>query len=333
MTTEPLNLLLAGKNTATRKDLIQQSLTTLWNISTWSEDENFGRFVELLPKADAVVAGSIKGTWPSAPNLKLRQVPHTGINWVSPNDMPKGCIVCNTFGHEIAIAEYILACMLDLAIGLSKIDRTFKKDFWADYHPGIGPNHLELYGKTAGIIGYGHIGREVAARANAFGMKSIAVSRTIYPAPELASFKTMADIDQLLATADYIILALPLSDETNGLIDADKFSKMKSDAVLINVGRGHVVDESALYSALLEKRIRGAAIDVWYQYPKDGDADCAPSKHPFENLENAIMTPHCSGSTDAMRDRRWTFIISNLDRFARGEPIENFCFEGTRPDV
>jgi hypothetical protein len=80
MTTEPLNLLLAGKNTAPRKDLIQQSLTTPWNISTWSEDEDFGRFVELLPKVDAVVAGLIKGTWPSAPNLKLRQVPHTGIN-------------------------------------------------------------------------------------------------------------------------------------------------------------------------------------------------------------------------------------------------------------
>lgn len=333
MTTEPLNLLLAGKNTAPRKELIQQHLTTSWNISTWSEDEDFGRFVELLPTADAVVAGSIKGTWPSAPNLKLRQVPHTGINWVSPDDMPKGCIVCNTFGHEIAIAEYILACMLDSAIGLSKIDRTFRTDFWADYHPGIGPNHLELHGKTVGIIGYGHIGREVAARANAFGMKSIAVSRTIYPAPELASFNTMADLDQLLATADYVVLALPLSDETEGLIDADKFSKMKSDAVLINVGRGHVVDESALYSALFEKRIRGAAIDVWYQYPKDGDPDCAPSKHPFENLENVIMTPHCSGSTDAMRDRRWTFIASNLDRFARGEPLENFCFEGTRPDV
>lgn len=333
MTTEPLNLLLAGRNVAPRKELIQGHLTTAWNITTWSEDEDFAQFVELLPQADAVVAGLIKDTWPSAPNLKLRQIPHTGINWVAPDEMPKGCIVCNTFGHEIAIAEYILACMLESAIGLSKIDQKFRADSWKDYHPGIGPNHLELHGKTVGIIGYGHIGREVAARANAFGMKAIAVSRTVYPAPELTSFKTMTDLDQLLATADYVVLALPLSGETEGLIGADKFSKMKSDAVLINVGRGHVVNESDLYTALSEKRIRGAAIDVWYQYPKDGDLDCTPSKHPFEDLENVIMTPHCSGSTDAMRDRRWTFITANLDRFARGEPLENFCFEGTRPDV
>jgi len=247
--------------------------------------------------------------------------------------MPKGCIVCNTFGHEIAIAEYVLACMLELAIGLCKMDQKFREDSWKDYHPGIGPNHLELFGKTIGIIGYGHIGREVAARAKAFGMNVMAVSRTVYPAPELTSFKPMANLDQLLAASDYVVVALPLSDETHGLMNAERFSKMKSDAALINVGRGHVVDETDLFTALSEKRIRGAAIDVWYQYPKDGVSDCTPSKHPFEDLENVIMTPHCSGSTDAMRDRRWTFIAANLDRFARGEPLENFCFEGTRPDV
>jgi len=327
------NLLLAGRNTAPRKALIEQNLTTTWNISTWSEDEPFDRFVELLPKADAIVAGAIKGTWPSAPNLKFRQVPHTGINWVAPEDMPKGCIVCNTFGHEIAIAEYILACMLESAIGLSKIDQKFRTDYWEDYHPGIGPNHLELHGKTVGIIGYGHIGREVAKRANAFGMNVIAVSRTVYPAPELKSFKTMADFDELLASSDYVVVAVPLSEETEGLVNKNTFKTMKSDGFLINVGRGHVVDETDLYTALLEHQIRGAAIDVWYQYPKDGDPDCKPSKHPFEELENVIMTPHCSGSTDAMRDRRWSFIASNLDRFARGEPLENVCFEGTRPDA
>ncbi len=331
--TETLNLLLAGRNAAPRKELMEQNLTTSWNISTWSEDEDFARFAELLPKADAVVAGSIKGTWPSAPNLKLRQVPHTGINWVTPDDMPKGCIVCNTFGHEIAIAEYVLACMLESAIGLSKLDQKFRTESWGNYNPGIGPNHHELFGKTVGIIGYGHIGREVAARAKAFGMNPMAVSRTVYPAPELSSFSNMADIDLLLARSDYVVVTLPLSDETRGLINAERFSKMKLEAVLINVGRGHVVDETDLFTALSEKRIRGAAIDVWYQYPKDGDLDCTPSKHPFEDLENVIMTPHCSGSTDAMRDRRWTFIASNLDRFARGEPLENLCFEGTRPDV
>ncbi len=333
MTTEPLTLLLAGRNAAPRKTLMQGLLTTPWNILTWSEDEDYSRFVELAPQADATVAGSIKCAWPNSPNLKLRHVPSTGINWVTPDEMPKGCIVCNTFGHEIAIAEFILAYMLESAIGLSKLDRDFRTQRWANYNPGIGPNHLELFGKTVGIIGYGHIGREVAVRAKAFGMNVIATSRTVYPAPELSWFGGMDELHRLLAESDYVVMTLPLSDDTEGMMNAARFAQMKPDAVFINVGRGKVVDEEALYTSLVEKRIRGAAIDVWYQYPEGDNDDPTPSRFPFEALENVIMTPHCSGSTDAMRERRWTFIAKNLDKFARGEPLENVCFEGTRPDA
>ena len=332
MTTEPLTLLLAGRNAAPRKELMQNLLTTPWNILTWSEDEDYSRFIELAPQADVAVAGSIDCPWPKSPKLKLRHVPSTGINWVTPEDMPKGCIVCNTFGHEIAIAEFILAYMLESAIGLSKLDRKFRKQYWADYNPGIGPNHLELHSKTVGIVGYGHIGREVAARCKAFGMNIIATSRTVYPAPELSWFGGMDELDKLLSESDYVVMTLPLADETKGMMNAQKFALMKSDAVFINVGRGLVVDEEALYNSLVEDRIRGAAIDVWYQYPNADNKNPTPSKYPFEQLDNVIMTPHCSGSTDAMRERRWTVIAKNLDNFARGEPLDNVCFQGTRED-
>ena len=119
--------------------------------------------------------------------------------------------------------------------------------------------------------------------------------------------------------------------ETRGLINAARIARMKPDAVIINVGRGPVVDETALYAALSENRFRGAVIDVWYQYPTDEHSDRLPSRFPLEKLDNIIMTPHSSASTNAMRARRWRFVAENLNRFAQGESLRNVCFEGTAP--
>jgi phosphoglycerate dehydrogenase-like enzyme len=324
----PLTALLAGRMCAPRKAMLTEHLATDWDILTWSEDEAFTKFVELAPRADVIVAGRIQGEWPLTPNLKLYQIPSTGINWIKPEDAPSGCTVCNSYGHEIAIAEYVLAATLEWEIGLGSSDRLFRKRGWKDRKPGIGPNHGEVFGKTIGIVGYGHIGREVATRARAFGMEVVAVSRTVRPAPELTWYGAMADLKRLLEVSDFVVLTLPLTEETRGLIDVDRIASMKPEAVIINVGRGLVIDEDALYSALIEKRIGGAVLDVWFQYPTAADPDCAPSKYPFEALDNVIMTPHSSASTDPMRERRWAEIVQNLDRFARGERLENVCFEG-----
>ncbi len=170
----------------------------------------------------------------------------------------------------------------------------------------------------------------MARRAHAFGMQCIAVTRTARPAPEpLEWLGVMDDLDRLLAASDYVLLALPLADDTHGLIDDARFAGMKPDAVIINVGRGLVIDEGALYRALAERRIGGAVIDVWYDYP-DGDApNQMPSRYPFQDLDNIIMTPHCSSHSEAARLRRWTSIAANVDRLARGEVLRNICFEGT----
>ncbi len=325
---KPLTLLLAGRSSASRENLLKQLLNTEWNILTWSEDEAVEKFTDYAARAEVIVAGRIAIEWPEMPKLRLRQVPSTGLNWISPAETPAGCVVCNAYGHEIAISEYVLAAMLESAIGLVAIDRRFRSHGWKDRKPGIGPNHCELFEKTVGIVGYGHIGRQVAARAQAFGMEVIAASRTVRPAPELAWFGTMDELDRLLTASDFVVVTLPLSEETEGLFDADRFACMKPEAVIINVGRGLVIDEAALYAALVEKRIGGAAIDVWFQYPTDGDPDCLPSRFPFQQLDNVIMTPHGSASTDAMRERRWKFVAENLNRLARGEPLENVCFEG-----
>ena len=119
------------------------------------------------------------------------------------------------------------------------------------------------------------------------------------------------------------MIACPLSAATEGLIDAAALARMKSSAVLINVARGAIVVERDLYQALKDNVIRGATLDVWYRYPPDRRATMRPSEYPFHELDNVEMTPHCSGWTSAQVARRWTFVATNLDRFARGEPLRN----------
>ncbi len=126
-----------------------------------------------------------------------------------------------------------------------------------------------------------------------------------------------------------MLIALPLAEDPRGLIDAARFSQMKPNGVIINVGRGRVIDEGALYSALEKRRIGGAIIDVWYTYPTLDEPDRPASKYPFQALDNIIMTPHFSAGSEAMRARRWNFVAANLDRLAKGELPRNICFEGT----
>ena len=320
---------LAGRMSAPRKDWIAERLTTEWDILTWTEEEPFERFVELAPQADALVGGRIHGDWPPVPNLKLYQIPFAGFDWIGPEDVPAGCSVCNTYEHEIAIAEYVFGAMLEREIGLCAADRRFRSHGWDGRVPGTGANHGELYGKTLGIVGYGRIGREVARRGEAFGLRVIAVSRSDRPTPEgLAWYGTMDMLDRLMAESDHILVALPLSDETRSIIGAAQFAQMKPDAFIINVGRGHTIDEEALYTALTDRRIGGAVIDVWYSYPTPKDPERPPSRFPFQELDNVLMTPHFSARTEPMRTRRWTFIVENLDRLARGDALENVCFTG-----
>jgi phosphoglycerate dehydrogenase-like enzyme len=133
----------------------------------------------------------------------------------------------------------------------------------------------------------------------------------------------MDKLDALLAASDYIVLSLPLDASTNGLIGREQFKKMKPNAFLINVARGPLIDEAALFEACRDHRIGGAAIDTWYRYPQSGQDQCDPATLPFRDLDNLIMTPHGSGWTQALLPRRCRLIAQNLDRLARGEPLVN----------
>jgi len=178
----------------------------------------------------------------------------------------------------------------------------------------------ELAGKTLGILGYGRIGQAVARRALAFDMEVLGIRRdAARPDPHrLAFLRGPAALDEVLARADYVAITLALTPDTRGLIGARELARMKATAVLINVARGEVVDEDALYDALHRGTIAGAALDVWYRYPT-GDVPTEPGHRPFHALPNVLMTPHVSGWTEGMMDARAGVIAENIHRAARGE--------------
>jgi phosphoglycerate dehydrogenase-like enzyme len=325
-----LTLLLAGSNSATKEDFLRERLEQDWNILSWVPGKDRSGFLELLPSADAMVGGNVLGDWPPTPNLRLYQIPFAGYNWISPADIPQGLPFCNTYDHEIPIAEYVLLAMLDWETGYGDTVRDFKGKGWQKIGAGAGPLHGEVHGKTIGIIGYGHIGIEVAKRANAFGMRTIGIARTPRetPAP-LDWLGTMEDLEKLLGESDYVLVACPQSDETLGMISAPQFANMKDSGVIINVARGPIIDEQSLYTALKENQIGGALIDVWYDYPDVEPYPDWPSKYPFQELDNIRMTPHNSGWTENLIERRWQSVADNLNRLARGENLQNVVFEGT----
>lgn len=332
MTDKPTALVLrdSGMN---RDDLLEGKLSTDWSLTVTSFREDPETVKRLAGTVDAIVGGRIPGGLPEGARIRLYQAPFTGYDWITAPDLPRGAVFCNTHEHETTIAEHLMAAMLEWQTGLmSDTHPRMRSKSYDGRSINKGPHHRELRGCTVGIIGYGHIGREVARRCKAFDMTVMALSRTRRDEPDLVDwYGTYADLPKLLGESDFVIVCAPLSEETRGLLGAAQFKAMKPDAVVANVGRGEVIDETALYEALASKRIRGGIIDVWYTYPSDGDPNPWPSRFAFQKLDNVIMSPHNSAWTEAMVDRRWNFVAANLERFARGEELLNVCFVGTKP--
>jgi phosphoglycerate dehydrogenase-like enzyme len=324
--------LLQGRLAVPRAALLRERLDADWRVAIWHPDQNTdAEFPALAAAADVIIGGAIPvQPWPAVPRLKLFQIPWTGHEWTSPERMPKGVPVCNVFEHETSIAEYVLLAMLEWKIGLRHMDAAFRAEGWGGREVATGPVHGEVRGATLGIVGYGHIGHEVAVRARAFGIKVVAIRRTQPPCPpELEWLGTMDRLDELLAVSDFVLVACDLNAETRGLIDAARLARMKPGAVIINVARGRIIDEAALFAALDERRIGGAVIDVWYNYNQPGKPEVWPSDFPFQELDNVICSAHECGWTEEQIGRRWDFVAANLRRVMQGEAPENLLYVGT----
>ena len=317
-----LKLLIKQEDNDGRLALIPEYVTTDWKIAVANQKDRKELEGELA-QADAMISMSWPKNMPAAPNLRLLHLPGAGTDDIAFDAVPAQAAVCNVFEHEIGIAEYVISAMLQWVIGIPRMDAALRRGEWYGSYLN-GPRHGELHGQTLGLVGYGHIGHEVAKRARAFGMRLLACSRTPRPGDGLVDeVASMEQLDALLAKSDFVLLALPLDASTAGLINADRIAMMKAGAFIINVARGALIDEKALFEACRDHRIGGAAIDTWYRYPAQGEGGGDPATLPFRDLDNVIMTPHGSGWTQGLLPRRCRRIAQNLDNLARGLPLLN----------
>jgi phosphoglycerate dehydrogenase-like enzyme len=218
-----------------------------------------------------------------------------------------------------SLGEFALGAILYFAKDFRRMNRNQEAGRWEPF------DIVEIAGQTVGILGYGDIGRAVAARVRAMGMRVLAVRRR-GPSPSQADplahqiFPPEGRME-MLAQSDYIVAASPLTAETRGIIGEREFQAMKPNAVVINLGRGPVIDEAAMVRALAGKRIKGAALDVF-------DTEPLPDGHPFYGLENVLLSPHCADHTPDWTDQAMRFFLAQFARFAAGQPLENVVEKG-----
>jgi D-3-phosphoglycerate dehydrogenase / 2-oxoglutarate reductase len=227
-----------------------------------------------------------------------------------------GVLVANVPGANArTVAEHVFMVTLALLRRFRKMDRDLRSAGW-----NVGREHSyemsDLAGRTVGIIGMGNVGTEVVRIArHGFGLEVIANTRRRESLPEGVSF---ASVDELVTQADVIVLCCPLTLETTGLISSERIARMKPDALLINVSRGPVVDDAALISALRERRIGGAALDVFGTQP-------LPPDHPYFGFDNLILTPHLAGITEESMMRMGVGAAAEALRVLTGELPLNLC--------
>ncbi len=304
-------------------EAFHRALTTpaTFRLAASQRDEDV---VPLLDGAQVLISGRFSAGMAATANaLQLIQTPGAGTNAIEFGAVPSQTTVCNVYGHERGIAEYVFTMMSMLTRDYIGMNQRLRAGDWSDH---LGPPLPELRGRVLAVIGLGRIGSEVARWGGFIGMRVVAATRSPDPArARELGIETLVPIEQMpgiLAIADYVVVSVPLTPESTGLVGAAELALMKPTAHLINVSRGEVIDENALYTALHDRIIAGAALDVWYRYP-DGPQSVLPSDLPFHELSNVIMTPHIAGATDATFSYRWSVINDNIRRLRDGEPLLN----------
>ena len=279
--------------------------------------------------ADIIIGTRFDASLPRPERLRLFQLPAAGYDAVDFAALPAGAVVCNCFGHETAIAEYVMAALLLRCVPLVDADRRLRQGEWAYWAGAPERTHAEIAGSTIGILGFGHIGKAVALRAKAFGMTVHVANRSAAPASDLVDrYYPLSNLAAFWGSANSLVVTVPLMPDTRGMVGREAFAAMRPHAVLVNVARGPVVDEQALYDALRERRIGGAVIDTWYQYPTAAKPVVAPATLPFSDLPNVLMTPHMSGWTMGTIQRRQDVMAENIRRRMRGEACEHVVHGG-----
>jgi phosphoglycerate dehydrogenase-like enzyme len=306
----------------------------LWNAPGWLAERLRAEFPGLevvhlagydgveeeLAEAEIAITWSLRpAQFAAAKKLRWIHSPAAAVHvLLFPELVESDVIVTNAREvHGPVVAEHVIAQIFALAKQIPAAVRLQQQKVWGQEAMwNARPRPREVAGATVVLVGLGSIGREIAKRASALGMRVIAVRE--HPekgsVPGVAEVLGPAQLDDALPQADFVVLATPITAETRNLINASRLARMKSDASLINVGRGPLVDEAALAVALRTHKIGGAALDVFEKEP-------LPESSPLWALENVLITPHTAAVTESLWERHHALIAENLRRYLTEQPL------------
>lgn len=278
-----------------------------------------------LLKAEILCSFAVPENWRQlAPNLRWLQYPGAGVDGLRASgllDPQSGVIVTTATGiHATTISEYVFGSMLMFNWNWPQMVRLQDGHVWAKSAGWYSLGGRELAGQTLGIVGMGSIGRRIAQLGRAFGMRVVGSRRSFAEGgaadPDLDQSYPPDRLHEMLSTCDYIVLAVPLTPETEHMIGEAELRAMKPTTYLVNIARGHVIDESALIKALREGWIAGAGLDV-------AETEPLPSHSPLYGMPNVILTPHIAGVSVHYEQRLAQLFADNLQRYRAGQPLLN----------
>jgi phosphoglycerate dehydrogenase-like enzyme len=275
---------------------------------------------QVLRRADALLAWELDKEIPAgaldhAPGLRLVQLLSAGVDWVNFRALPDRLTVASNAGaYSAAMSEHVLAMTLSLAKRLPQRHAAMAIGRYDKWEP-----LLTLDGAVCGILGLGGIGTATARLMAAFGARVHAINRTGRTSEPVEFVGTLADLDQVLAAADVLVVSLPLTLATRGLIGQRELALLKPTAILVNVARGAIIDQRALYEHLRANPQSGAGIDTWWVEPA-GDAPFR-TDYPFFQLPNLIGSPHNSSIVEGTMLSAARLAAENVRRYLRGEAV------------
>ena len=264
----------------------------------------------------------------ASPNLKALIIPWAGLPKETNALLPKfpQISVHNLHHNAAPTAELAITLLMSAAKFVVPYDQALRRHDWTMRYARPGPSLL-LAGKTVLVLGYGAIGKHVARFCRALEMTVLAVKRTVTtPQDGIADeIHPLPILPQLLPRANAVIICLPHTPETDRLLGASELALLPPHCVLVNIGRGPIVDESALFFTLRDGRLHAAGLDVWYNYPTDepSRSNTPPANFPFHELDNVVFSPHRGGDTAETDTLRMEHLARLLNAAAAGQPIPN----------
>ena len=327
-----MGVLLAWKVMPKEREYLEQvwpSELTRYYLQDMTEAELHG----IVPEISAIVGfnSSIpQELFPAATSLRLVHILGHGVDGVfRSKDLlrSRGVVVARANPGDITIAEFVFMQMIAVSRRVMPMHtRLVMFGDWSEEiksRRGAGSLGGELYGSTLGLVGYGSIAKQIHPRASAFGMDVGLLSRRPerYEDAGLDFIDHWDDIDAFLGKCDYVVLALPLTDGTRNLIDADRLDAMKDGSYLVNISRGGLIDEHALHDALASGKLAGAALDA-FEIELTGIRDGYPTRRPLHHF-NVVLTPHYASGSVEGRYRSLRTVGENLQRMLDDEPIHN----------